>query len=468
MPARKYSATSDSLTGSACSSSTNGGCRRTASMHQINELYDAINDLIAPAQRSSHSASHGSSTMPDAEERTCSTVQPMTRDESLEEKKLKYRPSRSVSSVSSKRSYSSYATNRLDIRRQLVEGQPKDSGSKNVFSKVMSKMRIKRKNTTKQDEGKMPLKPMRSVDDLLDLMSSSSSQTSSNKKVNGRKFMTVGRKKAHSFDSLDESSSSVISADSVSTKLRNWHLWATSFAVNQENEAQSVDTGFSEERKLEEDDSMKKPICYEPVGDNSDTVDFVIEVLDFCAPRTDVVRDFENEAHQQQQQQHKEETKNPGIEKSKLKLTASDSERRSRKMKRLEVPGLLYRHSDIGRTNRKRDRESRGLSLRSFSDVLGGKSASCDQLNRKQGNAREISRLKVKEWLEDLNQNQQQRKDLAEGQLQSSEEDKKMNPKKEGNYLSKAKKRLSLPSLPVFYLPIQENDNKSLRKITEF
>ncbi len=458
MPSRKYSANSEfstssqkTFTSSNCSSTN--GYRRTASMHQINELYHAINDLISPSQWKSTTPSHDSVSL-------CKSD--VTRSQSnLPGKKTKIsnlRPVRSTSNVSSKSCFASLATNRMNNKQFVIDSKT-SKDSKGFYSRVVSKLRGKK--SQRKEDCKLDGKQVQSIDDLLDFMASNET-----KKLKKQKIFS--RKKADSFDSF-ESNSSVISVDDVSSKLRNWHTWATSFAADQESEARlradSLLTESTEER-FQNDLTTKgqtKPICFLAESEDADDGDPSLDqTADFDASSIDALENYEEEAekHSKREKLHLKPTKSD----SEAKLSTEKSKKTNR------MPGLIHRHSDIGATNHIALKASRAVSRRLLDDVFTGRSISYEHINRMRGSARDISKQRVQKWLEDLNKNLPRDDQETKVDFSSKNEDESKIEIENGETERLPKSRGRLPSQPLFYIPNieDEDNNSSLRMIIQY
>lgn len=344
------------------------------------------------------------------------------------------RPARSVSCVSSKSCFASIATTKKSgLVAQLVaknaEGRSRSTESqKSVYSKIKSKFRA-RKQPEKQ-KSKLPKKKesiaeenacvvdgrvVNSVDDLLELMNATDTKEAAKEK---RKiFKTVGRTKAHSFDSYTaESRNPRICVHQVSSKLRTWYTTAASRAASLEDEArsraESSVTASSEDILDNSEPGQRIPYCYFESSTDYDTLDNELAspvVGDFDASSSELL-DF---APGDTKNENPSATipSNYKTEQCVKALMFDSSLVRSQSSYDNTDSVSLRKTSAGSRANRKTNCKSesrcdlvRRLSLTVVEDILAARSASYEQITRFGSSRlnRDHSKRKVQQWLEDL------------------------------------------------------------------
>ena len=442
MPSRKFSVNSQHSVSSqkTSGSSSNGtiGCRRTASVHQINELYTALNDLIysppKPHRRytgdSVVSTKSNWSSESNLLEYGTSNLPPRVNSEGS-----RLRPARSVSCVSSKSCFASIATTKKSgMVAQIVaknsEGRSRSTDSqKSVYSKIKSKFRVKKlpeKQKSKQPKKKESIaeanacvvdgRVVSSVDDLLELLNTKTDGKDAAKEKR-KIFKTFGRTKAHSFDSdTAEPRNPRICVHQVSSKLRTWYTTAASRAASLEDEArsraESSVTASSEDILDSSEPGQRIPYCYFESSTDYETLDNDLEspvVGDFDASSSELL-DFApmNTKSQvisaaiptnyESKQCVKALMSDPSLVRSPSSYENTDS--------------VSLRETSAGsRANRKMNCKSesrcdlvRRLSLTVVEDILAARSASYEQITRfgRSRLNRDLSKRKVQQWLEDL------------------------------------------------------------------
>ena len=426
MPSRKFSVNSQFSSSSVktygSSSNEITAYRRAASVHEINELYAALNELInsPPTQQRRNTGdsvvSGKSSWSTDSnllENEANHKV--LTKRANSEASSL--RPSRSTSCLSSKSCYASICTNTSQVSTAQNTDSQKSSG---IYSKLVAKIRGKKAVEGKRGKANQKMrksssidpnvcvidgKPVKSIEDLIELASSknSSSGTKTSAKDKRKRFKTQGRSKANSFDS-SESNSLGICVHKVSSKLRTWYTRAASIAATIEDEARSrAESSMTASSENFLDDSP----CEMNDGDEVKSEEG-LALADFDASNADAlelkVDDLKQETDTNVDTSKEEVKKNvPRID---LLLKRSYSSYDSSEDVFLcdKDHGARCTENSRWKSDNRCDLIRR-LSLNIVEDVLAGKSASCGNIGkfgRVMHHPDLGSNLKVQQWLKDL------------------------------------------------------------------
>ena len=444
MPSRKFSVNSQHSVSSqkTSGSSSNGttiGCRRTASVHQINELYTALNDLIysppKPHRRytgdSVVSTKSNWSSESNLLEYETSKLPPRVNSEGS-----RLRPARSVSCVSSKSCFASIATTKKSgMVAQIVaknsEGRSRSTDSqKSVYSKIKSKFRVKKlpeKQKSKEPKKKESIaeanacvvdgRVVSSVDDLLELLNTKTDGKDAAKEKRNI-FKTFGRAKAHSFDSdITEPRNPRICVHQVSSKLRTWYTTAASRAASLEDEArsraESSVTASSEDILDSAEPGQRIPYCYFESSTDYETLDNDLEspvvVGDFDASSSELLdftpMDTKSQVisaaiptNYKSKQCIKALKSDPSLARSQSSYENTES------VSLRETSARSIANRKINCKSESRCDLVRRLSLTVVEDILAARSASYEQITRFGSSRlnRDLSKRKVQQWLEDL------------------------------------------------------------------
>ncbi|XP_065051538.1 uncharacterized protein LOC135681157 isoform X2 [Rhopilema esculentum] len=424
MPSRKFSVnsqfSSSSVKTSGSSSNEISAYRRAASVHEINELYAALNELInsPPTQQrrntgdsvvSGKSSWSSDSNLLENE----ANHKVLTKRANSESSSL--RPSRSASCLSSKSCYASICTNTSQISTAQNTDSQKSSG---IYSKLVAKIRGKKAVEGKRGKANQKMrksssidpnvcvingKPVKSIEDLIELANSknSSSGTKTSAKDKRKKFKTQGRSKANSFDS-SESNSLGICVHKVSSKLRTWYTRAASIAATIEDEARSrAESSMTASSENFLDDSP----CEMNGGDEVKSEEG-LALADFDVSNADALELKVEDSKQETNVDTSKEEVKKNVPRIDLLLKRSYSSYDSS-----EDVFLCDKNHGVRCTENSRWKSDnrcdliRRLSLNIVEDVLAGKSASCGNIG-KSGRVMHHpdlgSNLKVQQWLKDL------------------------------------------------------------------
>ena len=438
MPSRKFSVNSQfSVSSQKTSGSSSNGTtfyRRAASVHQINELYAALNELIhsppVDRRRNTGDSSVSSKSQWSSEGNLLDYDAKLPPRANSEVSHM--RPSRSASCLSSKSCYAAIGSKSSNVTLQVAARNTESPKSGGIYSKIVAKFRGKKsgeKTKSMQrkysmgeeqvnaiDGGKAP-----TIEDLIEMANSNANaKGKGNARDKRRKFKALGRTKANSFDSCEPDTPNIC-VHKVSSKLKTWYTRAVSYAATIEHEdrsrAESSCTGST--------DNFLESSGYESKGEitNADvTVDEELVVRDFDVSSPDILAESELKDKPETQA---EELKTSRVRKlqrraaSDLKPIKPDILLK-RSFSNFESTDDVFEKDDgaasriLSKTLWKSENRCdliRRLSLNIVEDVLAGKSASCEQIGSTRLN-RDLSKRKVQQWLKDLNTNDERKSGL--------------------------------------------------------
>ena len=420
MPSRKFSLNSQFSTSSQKTSGSSSNevmfCRRAASVHQINELYAALNELIhsPPLERRRNTAGSSASIRSEWSSEGNLLYDGAKLPPRANSEGSRLRPARSTSCLSSKSCYASINSKNTSAGALIAAKKLESSKSGGIYSKIVAKFRAKksgekskiRKHSTgkMQERVKAAEKPtVQSIDDLLVM---ASFETNASGKASAKEKRKNGRTKANSFDSSEPASTNIC-VHNVSSKLKTWYTRAASYAATIEDgersRAESSCTGST--------DNLLESSGYESKGDVTNVDNTATDELarDFDASSPEVLAEPEPLATVKRAKK-KETYPMKTLErklssdlkpfKSWLKRSYSSYEPSDDVFEKKEVAASNILSKTLWKSENKCDLIRR-LSLTVIEDVLTGKSASCDQISSYRLN-RDLSKRKVQQWLKDL------------------------------------------------------------------
>ena len=425
MPSRKYSVNSHT---SLSSQKTSGSSivenfchHRAASVHQINELYAALSELIhsSPVDRygNTRDSSAKRKSRWSSEDNLLGNETQLAPISNSEGQHM--RPARSASCLSSKSCYAAIPSN---VPANVSSRNVMTSKTSGICSKIVAKFRGKALRERSKSTGLQHVKGMgqeisfdgvkvHTIDDLLEM---AQLEINANGKTNSKdkkgKVKVVGRKKAYSFDSC-ETETTNISVHKVSTKLKTWYTRAASYAATIEDEersrAESSVTGSTE--------NFLESSANESRGDRINEEERANEELivrDFDASSNDALNESKLE-----DLEHQAEKRTPtcGDKISKrrayselnskgssvtLKRSFSKSESKDDSFEKDDVTANTVLSQTLWKSEKRCD-FIRRLSLNIVEDVLAEKSATCTQIGTAHLH-RDLSKHKVQQWLKNL------------------------------------------------------------------
>ena len=471
-------------------------------MHQINELYAALSELIhsSPLDRYGNTRDSSAKRTPQwtSEDNLLGNGTELAPRSNSEGQNL--RPARSASCLSSKSCYAAIGSSIVPATASSRNAMT--SKTSGICSKIAAKFRGKKlrepsKFTDQQhvkgvgQEKSLDGVKVQTIDDLLEM---AQLEVNANGKTNSKdkkaKAKAIGRTKANSFDSCEIGTTNIC-VHKVSSKLRTWYTRAASYAATIEDEdrsrAESSVTG-STENFLERSGNESR-------GGRVDDEERANEEL--------IVRDFDAsfngalDESQFEDLEHKAEKRIPhGVEKLRrraytdlnskgpstlLEKSHSKSKSNDDSFENGDVTANAMLSQTLLKSEKRCDLIRR-LSLDIVEDVLAGKSASCTQIGTIHLN-RDLSKRKVQQWLKNLHSDEGRKSCLnfKEGDAVSSKNanddgkaanDKNMQHSPTQTTLNKdasenhkgsdnSPRRHGLPAQALFYIPNIEQAEQS-------